>query len=107
LEKVSKRGNVDKTCSFTIQSVWKSTRYIGVFFRKYTLQEATILGLMGWVMNTTQGIVKGEAQGSKDQIVKFQDWLRFTASPQSKVTKLQSDYTFIDQITFQTFEIIK
>jgi acylphosphatase len=36
----------------------------GVFFRKSTVDKALSLGLVGWVMNTHEGTVKGEAQGA-------------------------------------------
>jgi acylphosphatase len=35
----------------------------GVFFRKYTEAKAKELKLVGWVANTAQGTVKGQAQG--------------------------------------------
>lgn len=40
----------------------------GVFFRKYTVDEARRLGLVGWCMNTHYGTVKGEMQGLKAHI---------------------------------------
>ena len=36
----------------------------GVFFRKFTAAEATKLKLVGWVMNTEKGTVKGQMQGN-------------------------------------------
>jgi acylphosphatase len=35
----------------------------GVFFRKFTAAEANKLKLVGWVMNTDKGTVKGQIQG--------------------------------------------
>lgn len=43
----------------------------GVFFRKYTQQRATQLGLVGWCRNTESGTVKGEAQGLEPAVATF------------------------------------
>lgn len=40
----------------------------GVWFRKYTADKATLLGLTGWCMNTPSGTVKGEIEGTKTMI---------------------------------------
>lgn len=40
----------------------------GVWFRKYTQQEAMRLGIKGWVKNTSYGTVLGEAQGSVENM---------------------------------------
>ena len=40
----------------------------GVFFRKFTKEKADSLGIVGYVMNTKQNTVKGEAQGSNESI---------------------------------------
>jgi len=40
----------------------------GVFFRATTAEEAKKLELVGWVMNSPSGSVKGEAQGDKDKM---------------------------------------
>jgi acylphosphatase len=79
----------------------------GVFFRKSTLQQATELGLVGWVMNTTNKTVVGEAQGAKEQIEKLEIWLRTTGSPKSTITELKSKKRGIDELTFDTFTIRK
>ena len=43
----------------------------GVFFRRYTVKEAQALSLVGWVRNTGQGTVQGEAQGRPDKVAEF------------------------------------
>ena len=43
----------------------------GVFFRKSTAAEATRLGLTGWVQNTPNGTVVGEAHGPKAELDKL------------------------------------
>lgn len=40
----------------------------GVFFRATTAEEAQNLGLVGWVMNSPSGSVKGEAQGDEEKL---------------------------------------
>jgi acylphosphatase len=56
------------------ENMYRSFRYEvfgrvqGVFFRKYTQKEAIRLGIVGWVKNTPQGTVEGEAQGPTEQM---------------------------------------
>lgn len=59
----------------------------GVWFRKYTAQEATRLGLVGYCENTKQGTVQGRIQGSGYSIQKMKEWLATTGSPLSKIDK--------------------
>ncbi|KAJ8964672.1 hypothetical protein NQ314_004704 [Rhamnusium bicolor] len=40
----------------------------GVFFRKYTEQQANRLGLKGWCMNTHQDTVKGVVEGTPSKV---------------------------------------
>lgn len=57
----------------------------GVFFRKFTVAEATRLGLVGWVANAPDGSVVGHAQGPPRACAALQAWLRHTGSPASRV----------------------
>lgn len=57
-----------------------------VFFRKYTEEKAKTLGIVGWVENTERGTVLGQAQGSKDALAEFKEWLSKIGSPKSKIT---------------------
>ena len=59
----------------------------GVFFRKFTHQEAQKLSLVGWVMNTESGTVVGQMQGAEDKVKKMKEWLTKTSSPKSKIDK--------------------
>lgn len=43
-------------------------RFQGVFFRKYTEKQAQHLGLRGWCMNTAEGTVKGQLEGSQNEL---------------------------------------
>mgnify|MGYP002885292928 FL=1 len=53
----------------------------GVFFRKSTAAEATRLGLTGWVQNTPNGTVVGEAHGPKAELDKLGERLARTRVP--------------------------
>lgn len=61
----------------------------GVFFRKYTQQQATKLNLVGWVKNAATGTVQGHMEGRKDDINQMKTWLRTKGSPKSKITKAE------------------
>ncbi|KAJ8060298.1 hypothetical protein OCU04_010634 [Sclerotinia nivalis] len=52
-----------KRIAFTV-----SGQVQGVNFRSFTQKKAKALGVIGWVRNTSDGKVKGEAQGSPSQI---------------------------------------
>ncbi|CAH2084955.1 unnamed protein product [Euphydryas editha] len=43
-------------------------RVQGVFFRKYTKQQADKLDLKGWCRNTSRGTVEGQMQGPLDKV---------------------------------------
>ena len=80
----------------------------GVFFRKYTQQEATKLKLVGWVMNTEESTVKGQMQGKSDSIKKMKEWLQKTGSPKSKIEKavFESEKE-ITKLEFNEFNVKK
>lgn len=48
--------------------IWVSGRVQGVFFRKFTQQQAKALGVTGWVKNTIDGKVELKAFGSQTQL---------------------------------------
>ena len=80
----------------------------GVFFRKYTQQEATKLKLVGWVMNTEQGTVTGQMQGPEDVVKKMKEWLKKTGSPKSKIEKADfKNQKSIDQLEYKSFDVRK
>nr|XP_022903586.1 acylphosphatase-2-like [Onthophagus taurus] len=62
-------------------------RVQGVFFRKYTQQEAKKLGLTGWCMNTEKGTVQGILEGDSEKISQMKRWLEKTGSPSSRIDK--------------------
>jgi acylphosphatase len=59
----------------------------GVFFRKFTSEHASALGLNGFVLNTDSGTVKGEMEGPRDKVNLMKHWLESTGSPKSKIEK--------------------
>ena len=100
----------------------------GVFFRKFTAAEANKLKLVGWVMNTVKGTVKGQMQGifilvdikniikllntffqkgNESSIKKMKDWLRKTGSPKSRIDRTEFKETPITSLQFNSFEIRK
>ena len=81
-ERVGQAEDAVVTISFTIHG-----KVQGVFFRKHTQKQAVELGLRGWVMNTAEGTVKGEAQGAPENVQRMATWLSTVGSPKSKIKK--------------------
>jgi acylphosphatase len=80
----------------------------GVFFRKYTQQQATKLNLVGWVKNAASGTVQGHMEGPKDNINQMKNWLRTKGSPKSKITKAEfSNEKTITQLNGKSFSVNK
>ncbi len=80
----------------------------GVFFRKYTQQEATKLKLVGWVMNTDEGTVVGQMQGKEDSVKKMKEWLKTKGSPKSKIEKTEfNGEKEIKSFDFKSFDVKK
>lgn len=49
-------------------------RVQGVFFRQTALEEATRLGLTGWVRNRDDGSVEAVAEGAETALAAFVQW---------------------------------
>ena len=47
----------------------------GVFFRQSTRDQATLLGITGWVRNLPDGSVEGRATGEAALLETFRTWL--------------------------------
>jgi len=60
----------------------------GVWFRKYTQERATKLGLIGFVMNKNDGSVYIETTGKEEALKDFINWLETIGSPLSKVDQV-------------------
>lgn len=78
----------------------------GVFFRKYTKQQAEKLNLTGWCENTRDGTVRGEIEGPEDKINQMKQWLEKTGSPSSCINR--AVFTTLrptDKSVYETFAI--
>ena len=80
-----------------------SGRVQGVWFRKYTLDSARDIGVVGMVKNLVDGTVLVNASGKDENLRKFKELLE-NGSPKSRVDKI--DYSWEDSfIEYSTFEI--
>lgn len=79
-----------------------SGRVQGVYFRRFTRQQALQLGLTGWVRNLNDGRVEFTASGSKAGIKAFLAALA-TGPAGSSVAQLDSEE--IDWQAFSEFDI--
>ena len=64
-------------------------RVQGVAFRAYTQQEATRLGLVGWVANRPDGSVQVAAEGSEAALQTLDTWLQHGPSA-ARVTRVDT-----------------
>ncbi|KAI8049494.1 Acylphosphatase-like domain-containing protein [Syncephalis plumigaleata] len=80
-------------------------RVQGVFFRRYTVEQARTLGLVGWVRNTPRDTVEGVAQGTADNIDIMKRWLEKTGSPSSQIVKTEMTESEIDTCSFSGFDV--
>merc|ERR1712130_201375 len=81
-------------------------RVQGVFFRKFTQEQATSLGLKGWVKNTKVQTVIGKLEGVEKMVERMQLWLKLTGSPKSRIDRVVfANQKEIDKFTFESFEI--
>ena len=75
----------------------------GVWIRKYTLDSARDIGVVGMVKNLVDGTVLVNASGKDENLRKFKELLE-NGSPNSRVDKI--DYSWEDSsIKYSTFEI--
>lgn len=74
----------------------------GVFFRKYTVDQALKLRLTGFVRNALNGDVHCEVEGEENQLQEFVEWC-WKGSPFSKVEKVSISEA--DLQNFTSFEI--
>ena len=75
----------------------------GVWFRKYTLDSARDIGVVGVVKNLVDGTVLVNASGKDENLRKFKELLE-NGSPNSRVDKI--DYSWEDSsVEYSTFEI--
>ena len=75
----------------------------GVWFRKYALDSARDIGVVGMVKNLVDGTVLVNASGDDENLRKFKELLE-NGSPNSRVDKI--DYSWEDSsVEYSTFEI--
>uniref|UniRef100_A0A383VSR5 Acylphosphatase n=1 Tax=Tetradesmus obliquus TaxID=3088 RepID=A0A383VSR5_TETOB len=85
-----------------------SGRVQGVYFRKFTVQKASALKLVGWVANTLRGTVVGECQGPEQQLQEMKQWLCTEGSPYSHIEDCKiSNERQLQQLEFEVFERLK
>ena len=75
----------------------------GVWFRKYALDSARDIGVVGMVKNLVDGTVLVNASGKDENLRKFKELLE-NGSPNSRIDKI--DYSWEDSsVEYSTFEI--
>ena len=75
----------------------------GVWFRKYTLDSARDIGVVGMVKNLVDGTVLVNVSGDDENLRKFKELLE-NGSPKSRVDRI--DYSWEDSsVEYSTFEI--
>ncbi|MEM9567169.1 MAG: acylphosphatase [Cyanobacteria bacterium P01_E01_bin.34] len=63
----------------------------GVAYRAYTRQNATDLGVSGWVRNLRDGRVEAVFEGSTDAVEQMVQWC-YSGSPSAVVTNVETAY---------------
>ncbi|XP_073840786.1 acylphosphatase-2-like [Musca autumnalis] len=80
----------------------------GVFFRKHAQKKAKLLGIHGWIMNTPEGTVKGQMEGTQMELNEMKSWLTTKGSPKSEIEKaFFGEMKPMDMYTFKSFVINK
>ena len=75
----------------------------GVWFRKYALDSARDIGVVGMVKNLVDGTVLVNVSGDDENLRKFKELLK-NGSPNSIIDKI--DYSWEDSsVEYSTFEI--
>ena len=79
-------------------------RVQGVSFRKYAAERAVELGIVGFIVNKTDGSVYCEVEGEEEALQSFIDWCGI-GSPFSEVRGME--VSGAEKAGFQVFEIRK
>lgn len=77
-------------------------RVQGVWFRKYTMEQALLLHINGWVMNLPDGSVAVHAEGLSEALEQFLAWCQ-KGSPNAEVTEVKLEAT--DFVGYSDFSI--
>jgi len=68
--------------------VWIAGRVQGVAFRAYTIDEASVRGVTGWVRNTPDGRVEAVFEGEKPGVEAMIAWCR-KGPPSARVSSVE------------------
>ncbi|MGH7412476.1 MAG: acylphosphatase [Candidatus Methylomirabilis sp.] len=68
--------------------VWIAGRVQGVSFRAYTIDEASLRGVAGWIRNTPDGRVEAVFEGDKVAVEAMIAWCR-KGPPAARVTSVE------------------
>lgn len=87
-----------------------SGRVQGVFYRQSTLEQATQLGLAGWVQNLPNGDVLVWAKGQATTLNQLEQWLKIgptmaSVSAIAEMTLTQEEIQHLDNLT--NFTIVR
>lgn len=77
----------------------------GVNFRSSSRKKAQELNLLGWVKNCTDGTAEITAQGLESNLKEFFIWCQ-RGPEHAKVKEMDEEWSDIDQVTFENFNII-
>jgi len=98
-----KKSKSDKMERFSFEVFGKVQ---GVYFRKHTKGKADELGVHGWVMNTKEGTVVGEAEGTKEKLDAMKTFLSTKGSPKSRIDKCDiKDRKEVEKAKYSSFDI--
>ncbi|KAM0143519.1 hypothetical protein ACHAQE_002208 [Botrytis cinerea] len=100
---MGREEELDKRIAFTV-----SGKVQGVNFRWFTQKKARALGVVGWVRNTDDGKVKGEAQGSASQIEGLRADLK-AGPPHANVTGYEDKELDLKEkgVAEERFEVVR
>ena len=77
----------------------------GVSFRVCTIEMGKSLNLVGWVKNTPQGTVQGQAEGPLNSINSLKHWLSHIGSPSSTISDARFSEHSIQSLSFSAFTL--
>ena len=78
--------------ALTQAHVFVSGTVQGVAYRAYTRQQATVLGISGWVRNLRDSRVEAVFEGPPAVVEQMVQWC-FSGSPSATVTNVEVAYT--------------
>ncbi|XXQ38993.1 Acylphosphatase [Plasmodiophora brassicae] len=79
----------------------------GVFFRRDTQAAAKRLGVTGWVRNTPDGTVEGEAFGDAASVDQFKKWVSTEGSKKSRIDRCEFSDNIVDGTHSASFDVVR